>query len=157
MNIYSPTEEDSWWVNDLRNFIKNDKSFDVHQQHEKLPPPVYAPVLFGKDNGFYGRKHTPEQIKLWSDMRLGEKNPNYGGKAWTEESLIKLRQPKKSKKNYKGSPGKITCINKMGIPIQITTEMYHKQGEFGEAMENWEYVNTRSKEAKKRKMDRAAT
>lgn len=148
MHIYSPTEEDSWWVDDLRNFIKNDKSFKNYERPEKLPP---STVLFGKDNGFYGRKHTPEQKKLWSDMRLGEKNPNYGGKSWTEESLKKLRQPKKNKENYKGSPGKICCIDKKGNAIQISKEVYQQQKLSGLSACDWEYVNTNSKEAKIRK------
>jgi hypothetical protein len=84
-------------------------------------------------------------------MRLGEKNPNYGGKAWTEESLRKLRKPKKNKENYKGSPGKITCINKQGRAIQINKDLYNLQKESGLPVSEWEYVNTNSKEANLRK------
>lgn len=112
---------------------------------------LFVPVLYGKENGFYGKKHSPEQIKKWSDMRLGEKNPNYGGKAWTKESLEKLRRPKKNKENYKGSPGLITCINKEGKAVQIKKELYNIQKTSGLSSSHWEYVNTNSKEAKLRK------
>jgi hypothetical protein len=103
--------------------------------------------------GTVGYKHTPEQIKAWSDMRLGDKNPNYGGKAWTEETFKKLRQPKKNKENYKGSPGKICVINKLGEAIQITTEIYNKQKDSGLPMEQWEFVSTVSKIAKNRRQE----
>jgi hypothetical protein len=84
-------------------------------------------------------------------MRLGEKNPNYGAKSWTEETLKKLRQPKKNKENYKGTPGKITCINKQGLTIQINKEVYNQQKLTDLPVSEWEYVNTNSKEAKVRK------
>jgi len=110
--------------------------------------------MFGKtkeQNPFYNKKHKPEQIKAWSDMRLGDKNPNYQGKSFTEETYKKLRQPKKCKDNYKGSPGKICCIDKNGVAKQISTELYNSQKKFGLPMEQWEYVSTTSKVAKLRR------
>ena len=110
--------------------------------------------MFGKtkeQNPFYNKKHKPEQIKAWSDMRLGNKNPNYQGKSFTEETYKKLRQPKKCKDNYKGSPGKICCIDKNGVAKQISTELYNSQKKFGLPMEQWEYVSTTSKVAKLRR------
>jgi hypothetical protein len=102
--------------------------------------------MYGKQNPFKGKKHSEEQKKLWSESKKGiPQGPK------TEECKRKLRKPKKSKENYKGSPGKITCINKMGIAVQITVEMYHNQKNNGAPMEEWEYVNTRSKIAKQRK------
>jgi hypothetical protein len=150
MNIYSPPKNDEL-IQDLRNFIKNNPLTEEDFKTRANIKPVYTPILFGADNGFYGRKHKPEQIKAWSEMRLGEKNPNYGGKAWTEESLRKLRKPKKNKENYKGSPGKITCINKQGRAIQINKDLYNLQKESGSPVSEWEYVNTNSKEANLRK------
>lgn len=154
MNIYSPDPDNEIFI-EMKIWMKKNPLTKEELLASKPVPPVYTPILFGKDNGFYGRKHTPEQIKAWSEMRLGEKNPNYGGKAWTKESLIKLRQPKKNKQNYKGSPGKITCINKQGLPIQIEVEIYNKQKQSGKPVCDWEYVNTNSKEAKIRKIDTA--
>jgi hypothetical protein len=150
MNIYSPYKNDDFF-NDLREWCKNNPLNVDDLENSKSVPPVYTPILFGKDNGFYGKKHTPEQIKSWSEMRLGEKNPNYGCKAWTEETFRKLRQPKKNKENYRGTPGKITCINKQGQAIQIDKNLYNKQKDSGLPVYMWEYVNTNSKEAKNRK------
>lgn len=150
MNIYSPCKNDDFFV-DLQKWCKNNTLSEDDLKNSKTVPPVYTPILFGKDNGFYGKKHSPEQIKFWSEMRLGEKNPNYGGKSFTEETLKKLRQPKKNKENYKGTPGKITCINKRGQAIQIDKILYNKQKESGLPVHMWEFVNTNSKEAKNRK------
>lgn len=155
MNIYSFPENDEFIV-DLKQFIKNNPLTEEDLNSNTNIKPVYTPILFGEDNGFYGKKHKPEQIKAWSDMRLGEKNPNYGGKAWTEESLRKLRQPKRNKENYKGTPGKITCINKRGLPIQINKELYNQQKQSNLPVSEWEYVNTNSKEAKLRKANMIA-
>ena len=107
--------------------------------------------MCGDKNPFSGKTHSTEQKRKWSEMRLGDKNPNYGGKAFTEETLYKLRRPKSKKENYKGSPGKITCINRNGIAIQITTDLYNKQKESGLPVADWEFVSTRSKEAEKRR------
>jgi hypothetical protein len=150
MNIYSIQPDDEIFL-ELKEWCKNNPLSLKDLGGKKHPPPAYVPILFGSDNGFYGKKHTPEQIKSWSNMRLGDKNPNYGGKAWTEESLKKLRQPKKNKENYKGSPGKICAINMFGEAIQITTEIYNKQKESGLPMQQWEFVSTVSKEAKIRR------
>jgi hypothetical protein len=149
MNIYSIQPDDELFSG-LREWCQNNP-LSPEDLNNRAPPSAFVPILFGADNGFYGKKHTPEQIKSWSDMRLGDKNPNYGGKAWTEESLKKLRQPKKNKENYKGSPGKICVINKLGEAIQITTEIYNKQKDFNLPMEQWEYVTTTSKVAKIRR------
>jgi hypothetical protein len=155
MNIYSSPENDEFIIG-LREWCLNNPLTEEDMAGGKCIPPVYTPILYGKDNGFYGRKHTPEQIKAWSEMRLGEKNPNYGGKAWTEESLRKLRQPKKNKENYKGTPGKITCINKNGDAIQINKELYNQQKDSGLPVCDWEYVNTNSREAIFRKAKKQA-
>ena len=151
MNIYTFDLEDDFFI-EMKLWMKENPLTEEDLAGARCVPPAYTPILFGKDNGFYGRKHTAEQIKSWSEMRLGEKNPNYGGKSLTEESLIKLRQPKKNKENYKGSPGKITCINKQGLPIQINSEIYNKQKQTGKPVCEWEYVNTNSKEAIYRKV-----
>jgi hypothetical protein len=105
----------------------------------------------GELNPFHGKKHNTEQKTKWRDMRLGEKNPNFGGKAFTEETLKKLRMPKPPGSNYRGTPGKITCINKSGIAIQITAVEYNAQKSSGLPVRDWEYVSTTSKEAKIRK------
>lgn len=150
MDIYFSKDDE--FINDLREWLKNNPFDEKDLCLIKKPvTPVYVPVLYGQDNGFYGKKHKPEQIKSWREMRLGEKNPNYGGKAFTEESFRKMRQPKPNKENYKGTPGKITCINKKGKAEQITTEVYHQQKNSGLPMSEWEYVNTRSKVARDRK------
>jgi hypothetical protein len=151
MNIYSIQPDDELFSG-LREWCQNNP-LSPEDLNNRAPPSAFVPILFGADNGFYGKKHTPEQIKAWSDMRLGDKNPNYGGKAWTEESLKKLRQPKKNKENYKGSPGKICVINKLGEAIQITTEIYNKQKDSGLPMEQWEFVSTVSKIAKNRRQE----
>lgn len=105
----------------------------------------------GENNPFSGKQHTIKQKLIWSEMRLGNKNPNYGGKAFTQETLLKLRKPKPNKENYKGSPGKMCCINKEGKSIQIDKQIYHDQKISGIEAKDWEYVNTNSKEAKNRK------
>lgn len=105
----------------------------------------------GELNPFYNRKHSEEQIRNWSESRLGELNPNFGGKAFTEETLKKLRRPKPNKENYRGSPGKVTCIDKQGNAIQIEKEIYQRQKLYGLDPHLWEYVNTNSKEAKIRR------
>lgn len=113
--------------------------------------------MFGKtkeQNPFYKKTHSSEQKKIWSEMRLGEKNPNYGGKAFTEETYKKLRIPKLKTHNYKGTPGKITCINKLGEAIQISKDLYNSQKNSDLPVIEWEYVNTNSKEAKKRKQNK---
>jgi hypothetical protein len=150
MNIYSSQQCDEF-VEDLRRWCKENPSAADEYKTKINVKPVFTPILFGEDNGFYGRKHTPEQIKAWSEMRLGEKNPNYRAKSWTEETFKKLRQPKKNKENYKGTPGKITCINKKGLAIQINKEVYNQQKLTKLPVCEWEYVNTNSKEAKVRK------
>jgi hypothetical protein len=149
MDIYFSSDDEI--LLELREFCKNYKPKIEELGCIKHAPPVYRPILFGEDNGFYGRKHKPEQIKSWSEMRLGEKNPNYGGKAFTEETYKKLRRPKTNTINYRGSPGKITCIDKSGKAIQISKDLYNEQKSLDLPIEEWEYVNTNSKEAKKRK------
>jgi hypothetical protein len=111
--------------------------------------PMYGKI--GKLNPFHGRKHTPEQKEKWSKNHLGERNPNFGAKSFTEETYKKLRRPKLNKENYKGTVGKITCINKLGIAIQIPKEEYNNQKQFSLDASDWEFVNTNSNEAKKRK------
>jgi len=150
MNIYSIQKDEEIFY-ELKEWCKNNPFKPDKTNAVKSVPSVYSPILFGPDNGFYGRKHTPEQIKAWSDMRLGEKNPNYGGKAWTAESLKKLSRPKKNKENYKGSPGKICVINKLGEAIQISNKIYNAQRQSGLPMEEWEFVSTVSKVAKQRR------
>lgn len=153
MNIYSPKQGDAIleFFSDFKEWCHNNPLTSEDVESKKLPAPPWIPILFGKDNGFYGKKHTPEQIKAWSDMRLGDKNPNYGGKAWTEETLRKLRQPKKNKENYKGTPGKICGVDKCGRNIQISADLYNKQKESGLPMSEWEFVSPVSKEAKNRR------
>lgn len=105
----------------------------------------------GELNPFFGKSHSDGQKIKWSEMRLGVLNPNYGAKAFTEETYKLLRRPKSNKENYKGSPGKINCINKNGKAVQITTAEYHKQKLVSNNPADWEYVATRSKEAILRK------
>ena len=105
----------------------------------------------GDKNPFYDKRHNPEQIQKWSETRLGELNPNFGGKAFTEETLKKLRKPKPNKENYKGTPGKITCIDKNGNAVQIDKDVYSNQKLISSNQSEWEYVNTNSKEAKRRR------
>lgn len=146
MNIYSPTEADSWWVDSLRKFFIDNQNLQIDGTTQTPVKPAYTPILYGEDNGFFGKKHTEEQKLAWSRMKKGVPQ---GPKS--EEHKQKLRRPKSNKENYKGSPGKITCINKIGQAIQIETSVYHAQKISGLPMEMWEYVNTRSKEAIKRK------
>lgn len=47
--------------------------------------------LRGEFNGFFGKKHSNEQIKQWKEMKSGIKNPMYG-KTHTSETKEKLRQ-----------------------------------------------------------------
>lgn len=101
----------------------------------------------GDKNPFFGKKHSEEQKQKWSENKKGSLNPNYDGKAFTEETIKKLKKPKQRKENYKGSPGKITCIDKSGKAVQITTDMYNEQKKSGTPMSEWNFVNTRSKEA----------
>lgn len=105
----------------------------------------------GDKNPFYGKHHDTQQIHKWSETRLGELNPNFGGKAFTDETLKKLRKPKPNKENYKGTPGKITCINKNGDAKQIDCETYNDQKNSGLDPKDWEYVSCTSKEAKRRR------
>jgi hypothetical protein len=110
--------------------------------------------MFGKTkelNPFYNKNHSLEQKQKWSEMRLGKKNPNYGAKSFTKETYEKLKRPKPVGSNYRGSPGKITCIDKSGNPIQISKEIYNNQKKTNLPVIEWEYVNTNSKEAKRRK------
>jgi hypothetical protein len=151
MNIYSPKQDDELFSAIKEWYKKNPLTLEDFGDRTS-PPPTFIPILFGQDNGFYGKKHTPEQIKSWSEMRLGDKNPNWKGKSFTEETYKKLRQPKLCKDNYKGSPGKICAINKNGEAIQITTEIYNKQKDSGLPMEQWEFVSTVSKVAKIRRI-----
>jgi hypothetical protein len=112
--------------------------------------------MYGKTgslNPFFGKKHSDEQKHLWSEMRKGDRNPNYKAKSFTEHTRKLLKRPKSSKENYKGTPGKITCIDKQGKAIQITTEQYHKQKEIYSSISDWDYVNTRSKEAQRRRQN----
>lgn len=109
--------------------------------------------MYGKPNPFKGKSHSEEQKKIWREMKLGEKNPNYGGKSFTEDTLKKLRKPKSNKENYKGSPGKITCIDNDGNAVQISVDEYNSQKELNIPTEQWKYVATRSKEAIRRKQN----
>ncbi len=111
--------------------------------------------MFGKKaelNHFYGKKHSEETKKIISQKNSGKNNGNYGAKAFTQSTYQKLRQPKKNKQNYKGTPGKITCIDKFGKSVQIDTDLYRKQKLSNKSVSDWDYVNTNSKEAKKRKL-----
>jgi hypothetical protein len=111
--------------------------------------------MFGKtkeQNPFYKKTHSLDQKKKWREMRMGEKNSNYGAKSFTEETYKKLRRPKPKGSNYKGTPGKITCIDKKGNAIQINKELYNCQKQSNKPPCDWEYVNTNSKEAKLRKL-----
>ena len=154
MSIYTYDQDDDFFI-ELRNWMQKNpitKEMKKKMREEShFVPPAFIPVLYGEENGFYGKKHKPEQVKKWSEMRLGEKNPNYRGKAFTPKTIEKLRVPKKSKENYRGTPGKITCINKKGEAIQITKELYNSQKTSSLPISEWEYVNTNSKEAKNRR------
>jgi hypothetical protein len=102
--------------------------------------------MYGKENPFKGKKHTEEQKKKWSEQKRGiPQGPK------SEECKQKLRRPKANRINYKGSPGKITCIDKQGKPVQINVDIYYAQKQLGISIEEYEYVNTNSKEAKRRK------
>jgi len=113
--------------------------------------PETNPSGVGEKNPFFGKQHTDEQKEKWSKMRLGELNPNYQAKSFTEKTQNLLRRPKSNKQNYKGTPGKITCIDRCGNTKHITTKEYHDQKINSSDPADWEYVNTRSKEAQKRK------
>jgi hypothetical protein len=106
----------------------------------------------GEQNPFYKRTHSAEQKKIWREMRLGDKNPNYGGKAFTEETYKKLKRPKPKTGNFRGTPGKITCINKVGEAVQIDKDLYNKQKTSGLPVSDYEFVNTNSREAKNRRL-----
>lgn len=113
--------------------------------------------LFGEKNHFYNKKHTEESKNKMRAKKIGAHNPNYNGKSFTEETLKKLRKPKSNKTNYRGTPGKITCIDKTGNSIQIDKHVYNQQKESGVPMEEWDYVNTNSKVGKKRRLHCTAT
>lgn len=147
MNIYSPTEADSWWMDSLRQFFRDNRNIQIEGALQTPVPPAFIPILYGVDNGFFGKKHTKEQKLAWSLMKKGVPQ---GPKS--EITKQRLRKPKYSNKNYKGTPGKITCINKDGVAKQITTELYHSQKMSGLPVQDWEYVSTTSKEAKNRKI-----
>lgn len=105
-------------------------------------------AAYGKPSTFAGRRHTDAQKKLWSEMKRGiPQGPK------SEETKIKLRVSKKNKENYKGTPGKITCINKQGLAVQIYKEQYNKQKETKLDVSEWEFVNTNSNEAKRRRLN----
>ena len=110
--------------------------------------------MFGKTgqlNPFFGKQHTLKQKEMWSKSRIGKLNPNYDGKSFTEETIIKLKRPKSNKKNYKGSPNQINCIDKLGNGVRISCDMYNNQKLLQIPMSDWEYVNTNSKVAKCRR------
>lgn len=110
--------------------------------------------MFGKVkelNPFYGKTHPIELKDKWSKNRIGELNPNYKGKAFTEKTIDKLRRPKQNKDNYKGSPNQINCIDKLGNGVRISCELYNSQKSLNIPMNEWEYVNCNSKAAKLRK------
>lgn len=142
------------WAN-----LREENGFDGAPVGVKHPDSVTSrfknketnPSGAGFKNSFYGKKHTDKQKEIWKNMRLGNKNPNYGAKSFTEETYKKLRLPKNNKINYKGSPGKITCIDKAGKAIQINKELYNSQKLLNLPQSEWDYVNTNSKEAKIRK------
>lgn len=151
------------FFSDFFNIVESDKwsNLIVENGLDGAPKGVFVAGLPGQKNPMYGKigelnpffnkKHTIEQKKKWSETRLGENNPNFGAKSFTEETYIKLRKPKINKQNYKGTVGKITCIDRNGRPIQISKELYNKQKELSSNPSDWEFVNTNSKEAKKRK------
>lgn len=67
-----------------------------------------GPVNYGKDNGFYGRKHSEESKKKMSEAHIGHKpstetrkklSESHKGKVLSEEHKAKLSEAKKGKKH----------------------------------------------------------
>jgi len=54
--------------------------------YNKNPHATHPPTLYGKENGFYGKTHTQENIKHFSKIKLG-KHPSEETKRKTKESM----------------------------------------------------------------------
>lgn len=68
--------------------------------------------MLGKNNSFFGKKHTEDQIKKWSINKSGENHPNWG-KNLNKETIEKMRNSAIGKKKTDQHRKNIS-ISKMG-------------------------------------------
>jgi hypothetical protein len=115
--------------NDFLN-LTNNKSID---------PNYLSKIMMGKNNNFYGKKHTKETIEKLRLHNTGKNNPMYG-KERTKEVKQKLRLANLGKKHTKES------IKKMRIASTgKNNAMYGKKGKLAP-----NYGNKYSKETKEK-------
>jgi hypothetical protein len=59
--------------------------------HSQLTKEIISQKSSGKNNSFYGKKHSMDSLKKISESSKGSNNPNYGGKLKTKEWLTKQK------------------------------------------------------------------
>ena len=107
-DIKDVNEKEIFWIKELKTIVPNG--------YNLLPGGM---VLYGKDNPFYGhkhsdetkekiskkntgRKHSKEEIEKMREKNLDEKNPFYN-KKHTEETKRKIKEANTRNGNYKNS------------------------------------------------------
>ena len=71
MNIYNRLDDE--FIIELRQYIKNNPLTKEDKVKGEGIKPVHTPILFGRDNGFYGKKHTDEAKEKIRQKKIGTK------------------------------------------------------------------------------------
>jgi hypothetical protein len=103
MNIYTPNHDDELFSS-LKEWCRNNPIDLKELGHEKIPAwnkGIPNSPETRRLCGLAAKKKvmTPEMIENYRQSKLGEKNPNFGGKSWTKEAREKLSKSIKGKKN----------------------------------------------------------
>ena len=107
----TPQEAISWENKVLKRMkvIYRDDFLNL-TNNKSIDPNYLSKIRMGKNNTFYGKKHTKETIQKMRLANIGKNNPMYG-KQRTEEVKQKLRLANLGKKHSKKSIEKMIIAN----------------------------------------------
>ena len=111
--------------------------------------PMCGVHLYGKDNPFYGKKHSKETLKKISKSLTGKNNPMYG-KHHSEETKKKIRDAVIGRKMSEETKRKISEANK-GHKVSEETRKKLSERQIGE--KNHMYGKHPSEETRKKMSD----
>lgn len=139
--IFKTSQEAIKWENKVLKRMKviyrND--FLNLTDNKSIDPEYLSKIMTGKNNNFYGKKHTKESIEKIRLANNGKNNPMYG-KPRTEEVKQKLRLANLGKKHSKKTIEKIRLANS-----GKNNPMYGKKGK-----DSPMYGKTHSEKARKK-------
>jgi len=149
MSIYTIKPKDSeWWmVESIKEFTENNPIQLQEFGHEKIP--AWNKGISPSDEtkrlcGLAAKRKVFTDVMRdnYRKSKIGEKNPNFGGKSWTPEAREKLSKTNTGKKNlglvewHKNN----TCYGK----TKVTCPHCNKDGA-AIVMQRWHFDNCKSK------------